>query len=196
MQKGGESLRNYYRWFGELRAQVHNITEREVIEGFSFGILAKGQFQDFCKENPRSNEEFKQMVERMVTAEEKTQERFPDWNNGFNHDRQNHQNNGHQDRKRRPDNTVPVVDKAKKFSKPRKFDDIENMHCIWNPNENHTTGDCRIFIDQYIRKGNNGEIKEVNQKKDEDNQEDKGFQKSKGTVAVIFIGVPGFRSKH
>ena len=30
-QKGGESLRNYYRRFGELRAQVHDITEREVI---------------------------------------------------------------------------------------------------------------------------------------------------------------------
>ena len=26
-QKGGESLRNYYRRFGELRAQVHDITE-------------------------------------------------------------------------------------------------------------------------------------------------------------------------
>ena len=26
-QKGGESLRNYYRRFGELRAQVHDITQ-------------------------------------------------------------------------------------------------------------------------------------------------------------------------
>jgi hypothetical protein len=34
-QKGGESLRNYYRRFGELRTQVHDITEREVIEAFS-----------------------------------------------------------------------------------------------------------------------------------------------------------------
>jgi hypothetical protein len=40
-QKGGKSLRNYYRRFSELRAQVHNITEREVIEAFSYGILAK-----------------------------------------------------------------------------------------------------------------------------------------------------------
>jgi hypothetical protein len=40
-QKGDESLRNYYRWFDELRAQVHDITEREVIEGFSYGILSK-----------------------------------------------------------------------------------------------------------------------------------------------------------
>jgi hypothetical protein len=34
-QKGGESLRNYYRRFGELCAQVHDITEWEVIETFS-----------------------------------------------------------------------------------------------------------------------------------------------------------------
>jgi hypothetical protein len=31
---------------------------------------------------------------------------------------------------------------------------------------------------------------------EKDNQEDKGFQKSKGTVEVIFAGVPGSRSKH
>ena len=38
--------------------------------------------------------------------------------------------------------------------------------------------------------------KEDNQKKDEDNHEDKGFQKSRGTVAVIFAGAPDSRSKH
>jgi hypothetical protein len=43
-QKGGESLRDYYRRFGELRAQVHDITKREVIEAFSHGIMAKWQF--------------------------------------------------------------------------------------------------------------------------------------------------------
>jgi hypothetical protein len=30
-QKGGESLRDYYRRFGELCAQVHDITKRDVI---------------------------------------------------------------------------------------------------------------------------------------------------------------------
>ena len=32
--------------------------------------------------------------------------------------------------------------------------------------------------------------------KKEDNHEDKGFQKFRGTVAVIFAGVPDSRSKH
>jgi hypothetical protein len=89
--------------------------------------MAKWQFQDFCKENPRNNEEFGRIVETMITAKEKTRERFPDRNNRDNPYRQNHRNNGHQDRKRGLDNTVVVVDKSKKFSKFKKFEDIKNM---------------------------------------------------------------------
>jgi hypothetical protein len=51
----------------------------------------------------------------MITAEEKTRERFPDLNNRDNPERQNHQNNGHQDRKCEPNNTVAIADKAKSF---------------------------------------------------------------------------------
>jgi hypothetical protein len=87
----------------------------------------------------------------MIIVEEKTRERFLERNNRDNPDRQNHQNNGHQDRKRGPDNTVVVAD-------------IENMHYIWHPNGNHMTRDCRIFIDRYTRNGNNGKRKEDNQK--------------------------------
>ena len=86
-QKGGESLRDYYRRFGKLRAQVHDITEREVIEAFSHEIMARWQFQDFYKENPRNNEEFRRTVEKMITAEEKTRERFLDRNNQDNPDK-------------------------------------------------------------------------------------------------------------
>jgi hypothetical protein len=136
------------------------------------------------------------MVERMITAEEKTQERFLERNNRDNLDRQNHQNNGHQYMKRGPDNTMAMTDKEKKISKSRKFDDLENMHGIWHPNDNHTTVDYRIFINRYTRKSNQGDRKEDNQKKDKDNHEDKGFQKSKGTVVVIFAKVLGSRSKH
>jgi hypothetical protein len=91
---------------------------------------------------------------------------------------------------------VVVVDKSKKFSKLKKFEDIENMHCIWHPQGNHIIGDCRIFFDRYTRKGSNGDKKEDNQKKDEDNPGDKGFQQSKGIVVVIFAGILSSRSKH
>jgi hypothetical protein len=121
----------------------------------------------------------------MITVKEKMQERFSDRNNRDNPDRRNHRNNGHQDRNRRLDNTIAVADKSKKFSKFKKFEDIENMHCIWHPQRNHITGDCCIFLDRYIRKGNNRDKKEDNQKKDEENPGDKGFQQSKGTLAVM-----------
>jgi hypothetical protein len=171
-----------------------------VIEAFSHGIMAKWQFQDFYKENPRNNEEFRRAVEKVIMAEENTRERSPDRNNRENNsdssDRRNFSNNKHQDRKRGPNNTVAMADKMKKFSKFKRFEDIENMHGIWHPQENHTTGDCRIFIDRYARKGKNKDKKEDNQKKDEDNPEDKVFQQSKRIVAVIFSGVPSSRSKH
>jgi hypothetical protein len=70
------------------------------------------------------------------------------------------------------------------------------MHCIWHPQGNHTTGDCRIFLDRCTRKRNNGDKKEDNQKKNKDNLEDKGFQQSKGTIAVIFARILGYRIKH
>jgi hypothetical protein len=130
----------------------------------------------------------------MITAKEKTRERFLDRNNRDNLDGQNHQNNGHQDRKRGPNNTVAVADQSKKFSKFKKFEDIKNMHCIWHPQGNHTTGYCRIFLDRYTRKDNNRDKKEDDQKKDKDNLGDKGLQQSKGMIAIIFAEILGSRS--
>ena len=132
----------------------------------------------------------------MITAEEKTRERFPNKNNQDNPDKQNHRNIRHQERKCGQDNTVAVADKSRKFSKPRRYDDIENMHCIWQPKGNHTIRNCYTFNDRYTRKDNKVNTKEDNQKKDEDNHEDKGFQKSRGAVAVIFTGASDSRSKH
>ena len=104
--------------------------------------MARWQFQDFCKENLRNNEEFRRTVERMITAEEKTRERFPDRNNQNTPDKQNHRNIRHQERKHGQDNTVAVADKPRKFSKSKRYDDIENMHCILHPNGTHTIGNC------------------------------------------------------
>jgi hypothetical protein len=102
---------------------------------------------------PRNNEEFRCAVEKTIMAEEKTRERFLDRNNRDSLDRWNFSNIRHPDRKCRPNNTVAMADKTKKNSKFKRFEDIENMHCIWHLQGNHTTGDCRIFIDRYVRKG-------------------------------------------
>ena len=54
--------------------------------------------------------------------------------------------------------------------------------------EKHTIGNCYTFNERYTRKDSKGNNKEDNQKKEGDNHDDKGFQKSRGTVAVIFAG--------
>jgi hypothetical protein len=132
--KGGKSLRDYYRRFSELRAQVYDITKREVIETFSHGVMAKWQFQDFCKKNPMNNEEFRHAVQNIFMVEERIREIFLDRNNRENNrvnsDRRSFLNIGHPNRKRGPDNTIAMADKTKFFSKFRRFEDIENMHCI------------------------------------------------------------------
>ena len=101
----------------------------------------------------------------MITAEEKTRERFPDRNNQDNLDKQNHRNNRHQERKHGLDNTVAIDNKARKFSKPRRYDDIENMQCIWHPKSNHTIRECYTFKDRYTRKDSKESTNEDNQKK-------------------------------
>ena len=132
----------------------------------------------------------------MIIAEEKIRERFSDRNNRDNQDRQNRQSNRHEERKRGPDNTIATTDKSKKIFKPRKYEDIENVRCVWHPKANHSTRECYFFVDHYTRKDKKEDKKEDNHKKDEDSNEGKGFQKSKETVAVIFAGVPGSRSKN
>jgi hypothetical protein len=119
----------------------------------------------------------------MIMAEEKMKERFLDRNNRENNrdnsDRRNFPNMSYLDRKHGPDNTIAMADKTKKFSKFRRFEDIENMHCIWYPQGNHTTGNCQIFIDRYARKGKTKINKRITKRKTKTTQriKDSGSQK-------------------
>jgi hypothetical protein len=139
--------------------------------------MAKWQFQDFCKENPRNNEEFRRAVEKMIMAEEKMKERFPDRNNRENNrdslNRIFFPNVGHSDRKRGPDNIIAMANKTKKISRFKRFEDIENIHYIWHPQGNHTTGDCRIFIDRCARKGKTKISKRITERKTKSTQKTK-----------------------
>jgi hypothetical protein len=109
-------------------------------------IRAKWQFQDFCRENPLTNEEFKHTVPKIVSTEERTRERF----DGRHDNRENYDNKGNQaeqqNRKCRTDNVVASTDKSKKSSKPRWFLDLENLPCPWHPNSSHTVDECRLKI--------------------------------------------------
>jgi hypothetical protein len=131
------------------------------------GIRAKWQFQDFCRENPLTNEEFKCTVQKMISAEERTRERFGDGHDNWeNYDNRGNQG-GQQNRKRRPDNMFASTDKSKKSNKPRRFEDLENIPCPWHPNSSHTAGECRNFKN-YTRKNDSGKGKG----KEDDNNKD------------------------
>jgi hypothetical protein len=112
----------------------------------------------------------------MISAEEKTRERFnPDGrDNCDNYD--NRGNQGGQNRKRRPNNTVAYADKSKKSSKPRRFKDLENLPYPWHPNSSHTIGECWNFKN-YTQKNDSGKGKgkEDDNNKDQEDQGDKGF---------------------
>ena len=76
-QKPDETFQEYYRRFAELRAQVYDITYREVIEHFSNGIKYKWQVEKFCDDNPEIAKDFKHTVQKIIASEERTHERFP-----------------------------------------------------------------------------------------------------------------------
>jgi len=61
-QKLDETFQQYYRRFAELRAQVYDITDREVIDHFANGIKYKWQFEKFYDDNPETVEEFKHTI--------------------------------------------------------------------------------------------------------------------------------------
>jgi hypothetical protein len=48
---------------------------------------------------------------------------------------------------------VTSDDKSKKSSKPRRFEDLENLPCPCHPNSSHTVGECWNFKN-YTRKNN------------------------------------------
>lgn len=105
-QRKGETLRDYYRRFGEFRAQIHDITDREVIETFAKGIFATWQFKDYYNEDPRTNEDFKRAVEKLISSEERTRHRFSR-NFQENNNRPDYRQ---QDKRPRQDNMVATTD--------------------------------------------------------------------------------------
>lgn len=87
------------------------------------------------------------------------------------------------------------MDKSKKSSKPRQFEDLCGLPCPFHKNSRHTAVECRQLKDLgFNSKDDKGKDKD-NNKKDEEDQDDQGYQHPKGVVAVIFAGVPTSSSK-
>lgn len=102
-----------------------------MINAFSKGIFARWQFKDFNNENPKTNEEFKRAVEKLISSEEKTQKRFPD--NRDNLDRRDRQECRQNDKRQRANNMVAAMDNKRRYNRDKKGEDLENMQCIYHP---------------------------------------------------------------
>ncbi|XP_066360871.1 uncharacterized protein [Miscanthus floridulus] len=214
-QRRGESLRDYYRRFGEFRAQAHDITDREVIEAFAEGIFANWQFKDYYSENPRTNEDFKRIVEKLILSEERTRHRFA---------RDNPENRGkldqrQQDKRSRQDDMVATTDNKRRYNnnnynssynngssnnyrnnnyRERRPESLENLPCHIHLGSGHKLVDCFTFQQQFVKR-ENGHQNNAEKKQDEPKKEEKkaqgDYQEPQHQLAVIFSGAPNVRSK-
>src|ERR671937_671149 len=112
-QHRGESFGDFYKRFGEMSAQVHDITDREVIEAFGNEIFSKWQFKDFYGENPKTNEEFKRTVEKMILSEERIRHRFPDERNNL--DRRGRSDDRPYDKRPRHENMITAANNKRNY---------------------------------------------------------------------------------
>lgn len=183
-----------------------------MIEAFSNRIFARWQFKDFCGEDPRSNEEFKRAVEKLISSEERTRDRFLDSRD--NHKRRSRPDNRpydnrpydsrSYDKRPRQDNMVAVTSNKRNFSyresrdyKEKKIKEFENMPCHLHPGSSHRLKDCTMFKEQY-RTGQ--EYRKKTDKAEEgstkEEKEEGYFQEAKSKlVNVIYSGVPNTRGK-
>jgi hypothetical protein len=142
--------------------------------------MAKWQFQDFCKENPRNNEEFRRQVEKVIMAEEKTRERFLDRNNRENN-RDNSDRRNFQTMDTRTGSVDPTTP-SQWLIERRSFKSSGNLKilriCIVFGTRKETTqqGITESSLIGMQEKEKNKNKEEDNKKEDEDNPKDKSFQ--------------------
>ena len=143
-RKPDGTFQEYYHRFVELRAQVYDITYREVIEHLSNGIKYKWQVEKFCDDNPETAKDFKRTVQKMIASEERTHEWFPRTQQASrNYDPRGNQG-GQSNRKWGPDNTLASMDRSKKSNKNnKKFEYLKNLPCPFHKNAKHTATECR-----------------------------------------------------
>ena len=175
-QKPDETFQQYYHRFAEIRAQVFDITDREVIDHFTNRIKYKWHFEKFCNNNPETVEEFKRTVQKMIASEERTREWFPRGQQDKGYEPRSNQG-GQSDRKRGPDNTLASMDRSKKSNKNnKKFEDLNNLPCPFHKNSKHMAAECRQLQELgFYGKSNKGKGKADNNKNGDDNP-DPGFQ--------------------
>jgi hypothetical protein len=155
-QEQGETLRKYMRRFFDKRATVVDVTDKEVIDLFHYGLYHCCTFEDFGRRRPSSITKLKDMITSWADEEDKANAKYDairgkskqNWGDSNNNNRdQGGCNNNYwgPNRKRKPDNTVmaiqrPAKDNSKKTS--GGFKDLLKEKCPWHLEGNHTTEQC------------------------------------------------------
>ncbi|CAN6288529.1 unnamed protein product [Urochloa humidicola] len=120
-QKSDESLREYMRRFFEIRSAVADISDRDVIELFHQGITNRFFDSQFGMNRPRTVSALRSMIEDWADQEDREKEKYGARRN--NEKQNNNANRGNdfkgkqEFKKRRPDDTVAVLDKNPKTQK-------------------------------------------------------------------------------
>jgi hypothetical protein len=206
-QEQGETLRKYMQRFFDKRATVVDVTDKEVIDLFQYGLYHRRTFEDFGRRRPSSITKLKDMITLWADEEDKVNAKYdairskskqnPGDNNN-NRDQCSRNNNySGPNRKRKLDNTVAVIqhpakDNSKKTS--GGFKDLLKEKCPWHLEGNHTTEQCyqlrRALKDSPDPRPPHD--KNGKKKADEGNGD---FQEPDKTVNVLFDGLPTKQSQ-
>jgi hypothetical protein len=207
-QEQGETLRKYMRRFFDKRATVVDVTDKEVINLFQYGLYHRCTFEDFGRRRPSSITKLKNMIISWADEEDKANAKYDTIRGkskknagGSNNNNRNQcgRNNNYSgpNRKRKPDNTVAAIQRPAKDNSKKTFGGFKDFlkeKCPWHLEGNHTTEQCyqlRRALKDYPDPRHPHD-KKGKKKADEGNDD---FQEPDKTVNVLFGGLPTKRSQ-
>jgi hypothetical protein len=139
-QEQGETLRKFMRRFFDKCAIVVDVTDKEVIDLFQDGLYHRRTFEDFGRRHPTSITHLKNMITSWADEEDKANAKYDaicgksKQNTGGSG---NNNNNGHHggrncnysspNRKRKPDNTVAVIQCPAKENSKKTFGGFKDL---------------------------------------------------------------------
>jgi hypothetical protein len=157
-QEQGETLRQYMRCFFDKRANVVDVTDKEVIDLFRDGLYHRHTFEDFGRRRSSSITKLKDMITSCTDEEDKANAKYNSirgksknntgGNNNNNKGQGGHNNNNYYlgpNCKCKPDNTVGAIHHPAKDSSKKTFGsfrDLLKKKCPWILDGNHTIYQC------------------------------------------------------
>jgi hypothetical protein len=144
------------RHFFDKHATVVDVTDKEVIDLFQDGLYHHRTFEDFGRRRVSSITKLKDMITSWADEEDKVNAKY-DAIRGKNKENLGSSNNNKRDqggrnnnysgrnRKRKPDNTITVIQRPTKDNSKKTsdgFKDLLKEKCQWHLEGNHTTEQC------------------------------------------------------